>query len=106
VSSFALSPGSGKAAFDALTDQPLAERGEQLACRHQDPDLCRLAADFAAMTAEQFPGDERLAARVLMAACQLLTALSERLEESAEVSVMTDIMALAAEQLSREGGAQ
>jgi len=97
--SFALAPGAGKAALDALTDQSFAAIREQR--READPDLVRLAADFAGMIAEQFAGSEALAARVLMASVQLMAALAERLDNPDEVHVTADIMALAAEQLSR-----
>lgn len=97
-----LGPGAGKCAYNALTDQSIAEIR---AHRHEaDPDLLRLAGDLAAILAEQFPADRAVAGRVVMAVAQIVDSLAARLDNADAVHLATDLMAFAAEQLVREGG--
>jgi hypothetical protein len=97
-----------KPALDAITDQSLAEiregRGEY------DPEALRLAGDMAAVLAEQFPHDRVTAGRAVICATQMAATLGDQLrargaEPGAIVSTLTDILALAAEQVVREAGA-
>ena len=68
----------GKVALDAMTDQSLAQTRGSRADAH--PSLLHLSSEAAAILAEQFPADLETAAN------------------------LTDILALAAEQVVREAG--
>jgi hypothetical protein len=96
----------GKAALDAMTDQSFAEAREHRACV---PAISlRLAAEAAAILAEQFPGQQETAGRVSMCIVQMLEGWAGQLggEEADAFGSFTDILALAAEQVVRESGAR
>lgn len=96
----------GKAALDAMTDQSFAEVREH---RAGAPAISlRLAAEAAAVLAEQFPGQRETAGRVSMCIVQMLEGWARQLggEEAEAFGPFTDILALAAEQVVREAGAR
>jgi hypothetical protein len=96
----------GKPALDAMLDQSFARVRDERAVA--TPDLLKLSSEAAAMIAEQFPGDRETAGRVVMSVVQLLAGFSDQFsEETADVlDSLTDIFALAAEQVVREAGAR
>ena len=96
-----------KPALDAIADQSLAaireHRGEY------DPDALRVAGEIAAVLAEQFPDDRVTAGRAIICAVQIAASLGDQLRsdgaEPGEIAdTLTDILALAAEQVVREAG--
>ena len=94
----------GKVALDAMTDQSLAQTRGSRADAH--PSLLHLSSEAAAILAEQFPADLETAGRVVMSVVQMLTGLEKQVSSSdAElIANLTDILALAAEQVVREAG--
>jgi hypothetical protein len=96
-----------KPALDAIADQSLAAIRDGR--DEYDPEAVRVAGDIAAVLAEQFPGDRVTAGRAIICAVQMAAALGDQLrEQGAEsgsvVDALTDILALAAEQIVREAG--
>jgi hypothetical protein len=97
-----------KPALDAIADQSLAaireHRGEY------DPESLRVAGDIAAVLAEQFPDDRVTAGRAIICAVQIAASLGDQLkgdgtDPGTVVDLLTDVLALAAEQVVREAGA-
>lgn len=89
-----------KAALDAGTDQALAIARDNRA----DPAaeyLTPAAEWLAGLLREQFPRDQELAGRVLMAAAQFVAAI-ETSSPGIDVNVLGTVLAFAAEQVTRE----
>jgi hypothetical protein len=92
-----------KVALDWGTDQSLAHVRDQRA--EAGPHALKLAGEVAAIIAEQFPGGQQaLAGRVAMCVAQVLDTAASQLGGGAHEAVhsMSDIIALAAEQVVRE----
>jgi hypothetical protein len=95
-----------KVTLDAILDQSLAQVRDQRA--EAGPHTLKLAAETASIIAEQFPGDQQaLAGRVTMCVAQLLDAAAQQLDGDAHEALcgLSDIIALAAEQVVREAEA-
>ena len=96
----------GKTALDAMTDASFASARDERAStpRH----LLFLSGEAAAILAEQFPGQEQTAARAVMCVVQMLAGAADQVsEDEAQIlaSWMT-LLALAAEQVTREAGGE
>jgi len=94
-----------KPALDALTDQAFAATAD---ARKSQPAFAVADADvIAAVFAEQFRGDEAIAARVIMAVSMLCAAsLLARYDDfPGGLEYVPAVLALAAERVAREAGA-
>lgn len=100
-----------KPALDASTDQALAHLAavRQTTADPQIEATLPVADDLAALLAEQFPGDEEKAGRILMTAASALTALLEEfrtrpyLPERSITAALLNTLGFAAETLCRDG---
>ena len=92
-----------KVTLDAMLDQSFARIREERSIA--PPELVDLGTQGAAILAEQFPGQQDTAGRVVMAVVQILAGLAHQMDEEAAdvIDAATDILALAAEQIVREG---
>jgi hypothetical protein len=96
----------GKAALGAMLDQSFARIRDERA--DATPDLLELGSQAAALIAEQFPGDRETAGRVVMSVVLILGGFSDSFDEpfADVIDGITDVLALAAEQVVREAGAR
>lgn len=94
-----------KPALEALTDQAFAATAD--ARKVQPPFAIADASLIAAKIAEQFRGDEAVAARAVMAVSMLCAGgLLARYEDfPGGLGLVPSVLALAAEQVTREAGA-
>lgn len=92
----------GKPALDAITDQSFAAIRDHRGCAPED--VLRLSEEAAAVLAEQFPGQHETAGRVAMSIVQMLEGWAAQLggEDAEVIAPLTDVLALAAEQVVRE----
>jgi hypothetical protein len=99
-----LNAAAGKAALDAMTDQSLAFARDHRSCA--EPGALRLGAEFAAIVAAQFPGQQEIAGRVVMCTAQMLGGLQDQIGKTGctLAGELADLLALAAEQVIREAG--
>jgi hypothetical protein len=102
-------PGLSKFDLDAMTDEAFrAAAGWRASGRPESEAARPLAAELAALIAEQFGRDRETAARAVMVVSQMLGTLLDRAEDGGAVepsAVVTAALALAAEQVVREAGA-
>jgi hypothetical protein len=93
-----------KVTLDAMLDQSFARVKDERAIA--TPDLIDLGAQVAALLAEQFPGDEVTAGRAVMSVVQIVAGFADQFDEETGDALdgITDILALAAEQVVREAG--
>lgn len=96
----------GKPALDAMTDQSFARIREERAVA--PPELASLGAQAAALIAEQFPASRETAGRAVMAVVHIIAGFADQFDEETGDALdgVTDILALAAEQVVREAGAR
>jgi hypothetical protein len=93
-----------RVALDAMLDQSFARIREERPLA--PPELLDLGAQAAAVITEQFPGEEVTAGRVVMAVVQIVAGFGDQFDEQVTeaLDAVTDILALAAEQVVREAG--
>jgi hypothetical protein len=94
-----------KVTLDAMLDQSFACVKDERAIA--TPDLIDLGTQVAALIAEQFPGEGKTAGRVVMSVVQIVAGFADQFDEETKDALdgITDILALAAEQVVREAGA-
>ena len=96
--------------LDAMTDQALAHvRARRGDTASAPPALLAVAAEVAAVVAEQFPDDPERAGRVVMCVSQMLAGIVVRLQDAQTADgrlgpLVANIFAYAAEQVVREAG--
>lgn len=101
---------SRQAALRAQTDQQIATAREARRKGGEWVNLCaRLAGDFAEGAREEFGADAPLAGRVMAAAALQLNEFANVMLanglDPAKLPMLFDVLALAGEELCREGGA-